>query len=275
MGENSSSQTMIGAFVIGGIILIMASIFFLGADKSVFSSYARVHAHFDNVQGLAEGSVVTVSGVNIGNVENILFLSDSNLLDVVMKVEMRHLHKIKSGSLAEIRTQGALGDKFIYIIPGDPRQKTIHDGDRIEVAKATDIFGIFADRGKETERVFDIINEIYKMTKSINTENRIDRILNNLNTTSANLNLASVEMKKLASSMNDEEMQGRLKSSVRHFEKIISKIDRGEGTMGALINDSSLHEQLKSFLGANPRKQQLRSVLRTSIQNNDKDDDDK
>ncbi len=271
MGETSASQTTIGAFVLGGIILIMASIFFLGADKSVFSTYARIHAHFDTVQGLAEGSVVTISGVNIGNIEQINFLSESNQLDVVMKVENRYLDKLKKGSLAEIRTQGALGDKFIYIIPGDPKEEAIKDGERLEVAKATDIMGIFSERGKETERVFDIINEIYKMTKTINAENRIDRILNNLTTTSNNLNLASSQMHQLASNLNDQEVQTKFKSSVKHLEQIMTKIDRGEGTLGALINDSSLHEQLKTFLGTNPRKQQLRSVLRTSIQKNDAD----
>lgn len=274
MGENTASHTTIGAFVVGGIILIMASIFFLGADKSVFSSFAQVHAHFDNVQGLAEGSVVTISGVNIGNVEKILFLPDSNLLDVIMKVETRYLDKLKVGSLAEIRTQGALGDKFIYIIPGDPKQETIKHGERIEVAKATDIIGIFSERGKETERVFDIIHEIYKMTKAINSENRVERILHNLTMTSNNLSLASVELKKISMTLNDEEIQGKMKSSVQHLEKIMSKIDRGDGTLGALINDSSLHEQLKAFLGSSPRKQQLRSVLRTSIQKNDRDNND-
>lgn len=274
MGENTASHTTIGAFVLGGIIVIMVSIFFLGADKSIFSSYAQVHAHFDNVQGLAEGSVVTISGVNIGNVEQILFLPDSNLLDVIMKVETRYLEKLKVGSMAEIRTQGALGDKFIYIIPGDPKQANIQHGDRIEVAKATDIIGIFSERGKETERVFDIINEIYKMTKSINSENRVERILNNLTMASNNLSLASVEMKKIASSINDEDIQGKVKNSVAHLEKIMTKIDRGDGTLGALINDSSLHEQLKAFLGSSPRKQQLRSVLRTSIQKNDRESND-
>ena len=271
MGETSTNQTTIGAFVLGGIILIMASIFFLGADKSVFSTYAHIHAHFETVQGLAEGSVVTISGVNIGNVEKINFLPESNHLDVIMKVENRYLDQLKTGSLAEIRTQGALGDKFIYIIPGDPRQQAVKDGDRIEVAKATDIMGIFSERGKDTERIFDIINEIYKMTKTINTDNRVDRILNNLTVTSNNLNLASSEMHKLAVNLNDNDTQAKFKSSVKHFEKIMSKIDGGEGTLGALINDSSLHEQLKSFLGANPRKQQLRSVLRNSIQKNDSD----
>lgn len=271
MGENSASQTTIGAFVIGGIILILASIFFLGADKSVFSTYARIHAHFENVQGLAEGSVVTISGVNIGNVEKILFLSDSNDLDVVMKIENRSLHKLKKGSLAEIRTQGALGDKFIYIIPGDPKQEGVKNGDRIEVEKATDILGIFAERGKDTERVFDIINEIYKMTKAINADNRIAHIMDNLSTATSNLSQTSVDMKKLSANLNNEELQGKIKSSVKHLDHILAKVDQGEGTLGALINDASLHEQLKSFLGANPRKQQLRSVLRNSIQKNDHD----
>jgi phospholipid/cholesterol/gamma-HCH transport system substrate-binding protein len=46
----------------------------------------------------------------------------------------------------------------------------------------------------------------------------------------------------------------------------MGKLDRGEGTLGALINDPSVHNQLKAMLGGSPRKNHVKSLLRTSIE---------
>lgn len=267
MQEN---QFKIGIFVGLGLILIMASIFFLGADKSVFSSYGRVFTHFSNVQGLYDGSVVSLSGIEIGNVEKIFFEPSSNKLKVQMKIETKYLPRITSGTRAEINTQGALGDKYVHLIPGDAEGEGSSDGATIESTEGNGILDVISSRGKETERVFDIINETHKMIKSLNHENKIGKIVDHLQSTSANLNSASFEMKKFTSTINDDDSQKRLKASLLHFESILSKVDKGEGTLGALINDPALHERLKGILGADQRKSHVRSLLRTSIQGTDK-----
>ncbi|HEY1080456.1 MAG TPA: MCE family protein, partial [Bdellovibrio sp.] len=119
MESNVSTQMKVGIFIAAGTLLILGSIFFLGADKALFTSYVRIHAHFEQVQGLSEGSVVSLSGVTVGNVEQITFLSEKNALDVKMRINENFIHKIRQGSEVEIRTQGALGDKFVFIIPSD------------------------------------------------------------------------------------------------------------------------------------------------------------
>jgi len=148
----------VGAFVFIGLIVILGSIFLLGANKSLFTKHARLNATFDQVQGLARGSVISLSGVTIGNIEEIDFIDGG--LNVVMKIETEFLSRIPKGSQVEIKTQGALGDKFIYIIPNTTAKENVSDGDRLEAAKSGDIFNVIAERGKDTEKIFDIINEV-------------------------------------------------------------------------------------------------------------------
>ena len=50
------------------------------------------------------------------------------------------------------------------------------------------------------------------------------------------------------------------------LDKILSKIDRGEGTLGALVNDPTLHESLKSALGVNQRRKTMKTIIRSSIE---------
>ena len=51
---------------------------------------------------------------------------------------------------------------------------------------------------------------------------------------------------------------------------VMEKIDSGKGTLGALINDPSLHQNLKSVLGGSQRNRYMKEMARESIQNVDK-----
>ncbi|MBK9323171.1 MAG: MCE family protein [Bdellovibrionaceae bacterium] len=262
MESNTKIQFKIGIFLTSGLFLILGSIFMLGADRAFFKSYVTLHAHFDQVQGLAEGSVVSFAGITIGNVRKIQIVQGQNLIDAVLDVDKDYIARITKGSKVEIRTQGALGDKFIYIIPGPLDGSPLQDNATIEVAKATDFIGIISERGTEAEKIFDIINEMHKFTKTLNAENRTGKILINLESTTAKIDKAAGATMRLAEELNS----GKLKSSMEHLNSVAAKLDSGQGTLGALINDSSLHDQLKSLLGATPRKSAMKTLLRTSIE---------
>lgn len=265
MESSVKTQIKVGAFLIGALAVILISIFMIGGDKSLFTGRIRLHAHFETVQGLAEGSVVSLSGVTIGNVERIDFIPEQNKLDVVMVVDKRFGPRVTRDAQVEIRTQGALGDKYIFVIAGDPKGQPVHDGDLIAVAESADILGMLSARGKETAKVFDIINELYKMTKTINGEGRLEKVMGNMAAASNDLRAVTADARKVTSGLADVNT-AKLKSSVDRMDSIVSKIDRGEGTLGALINDPSLHEQLRAFLGASPRRQHLKNMLRTSVE---------
>ena len=268
MESNVSTQMKVGIFIAAGTLLILGSIFFLGADKALFTTYVRIHAHFEQVQGLSEGSVVSLSGVTVGHVEKITFMSEKNALDVKMRINENFIHKIREGSEVEIRTQGALGDKFVFIIPAaDQKGEIVKEGDVLEVAKASDLLGIIGERGKEADKLFDIIDELHKITKSVNAENRLGKIMGNLETASTHLSKTSKEAQAFVAQINEKDGGGKLSKSIDKLDSILTKIDKGQGTLGALINDPSVHNQLKSMLGGPAsRKNNIKTLLRTSIE---------
>lgn len=271
MEHSFKTNLKVGIFVFSGLVVILTTIFLLGADKALFTRHARLHSHFDQVQGLARGSIVSLSGVVVGNIEKIDFVPENKSLDVTMKIEVEFLPRIPKASQVEIRTQGALGDKFIYIIPGDTQSGVVKDGDNLEVAKATDILNILSDRGKDTEKIFDIINEMLILAKTINADNKVGKIIENLNQASINLSKVSAQAKDFTAQANFGVSGEKFASSMNHLDRIVTKIDKGQGTLGALINDSSLHDQLKSFLGGAQRRDQVKSIMRTSIEKAEKD----
>lgn len=265
MEATTSTRLKVGLFVVIGVFITMVSIFMIGGESSMFRAQIRLNAVFDQVQGLAAGSVVSLSGVNIGNIETIKFLPDSNRLNVVMTVDRELVQRVTKGSTVEIRTQGALGDKYIYVIPGDPKAPPLADGDVLEAAPATDLLGIFAERGQETEKVFDIINSVDRLTRKLADDQRLDRLIGNLSEASSHLRVASANAEKFSNELGATS-GAKIAGSLDRIDRVLTKIDEGRGTLGALVNDPTLHEQLKSLLGTSSRRQHLKSMIRTTIE---------
>lgn len=58
-----------------------------------------------------------------------------------------------------------------------------------------------------------------------------------------------------------------------NMRSVMERIDRGEGTVGALINDPAVYDDLRSLLGGAKRNRILRGVIRHTIDKNEKIDD--
>ena len=112
------TQIKVGIFLAAGIAVLLVTIFMLGSNKSMFQEVVELRSYFDSVQGLNKGAVVSLAGVKVGNIEEMKFDEKRNLVEIISIIDAGFKNKIKKDSRIEIRTQGALGDKFLYITPG-------------------------------------------------------------------------------------------------------------------------------------------------------------
>lgn len=255
----------VGAFILSGFILMIWIIFAISGESSFFIKYKTYQIKFQQVQGLNQGSIVSVNGIKVGNVKSI-DLDNNNDVIVTVNVQNEFSNKITQGSLAEIRTQGALGDKFVFIMPGPLQNPALPENSMIETKLSPDFINILSEKGGEAGKIFDIISDVHKIIRSFSQDQRTDKILNNLTSATGNLNENMIEMKKLLVQIKGENPNNNnVQTAIVKMNSILEKIDKGEGTLGALINDPALHEQLKALLGANQRNQNLKSLIRSSI----------
>lgn len=264
MENNFKSQIKTGAFVLFGLALTMFSVFMVGGD-SIFKSYTYLYVDFEQVTGLNSGSVVSLSGLNVGNVEGIEFKENERKLRVKLKVDSAYLGRVTKDSLAEVRTQGALGDKYVYISPGTPGQPAAQAGDVIMAAPTNDILALISEKGKEIEKLFKIISDVEKVTTSLTKEDRMELLMANLTDASQSLKTVAQDSKDMVRDLKGNVIQP-VKISAERLERILAKIDRGDGSLGALINDPSLHRSLKQMLGGSEKSNAMKSILRNSIE---------
>ena len=223
-----------GIFVAIGLLAIMVSIIVLGGDQFLFRSTSTLRARFPQVQGLAKGSIVSLAGVPVGNINKLYFVEGVTDIEIEMDINRDHFTRITTGSLASVKTQGALGDKYIYITPGAPEAEVLKSGALIATDQQKDLIDIIAARGAELGNVIEVVKEARDLLRSINEGGKSAQVMTNMLNATNNMN-------KMLSDVRSE--------TLPKMNRILTKIDEGQGTLGQLINDPSLHKKMKSFVG--------------------------
>jgi phospholipid/cholesterol/gamma-HCH transport system substrate-binding protein len=105
--------------VMGAVVLVIAAVFlfFAYSTSQVHSvSGYTLTAKFNKIDGIRDGGDVRISGIKVGSILS-LTLDPTNYLAIV-KMSLDPTVKVPSDSVAEILSNGLLGDKFLALVPG-------------------------------------------------------------------------------------------------------------------------------------------------------------
>jgi phospholipid/cholesterol/gamma-HCH transport system substrate-binding protein len=147
-----TQETVVGIFVVIGLIAIAYMTVKLGNVGFLGESSYTLYAKFNKVTGLKVGNPVSMFGLNIGRVESFKLDQDDQLVIVDFKID--NGIKIYDDAIASIKTEGLIGDKFISIDAGGSGD-LLKNGDTItDTESPTDIMDLvskyaFGDVGGE------------------------------------------------------------------------------------------------------------------------------
>ncbi len=245
----------LGLFVVGGLTLFVLTIFIIGKQKNLFNPVFKLTSNFSNVSGLQVGNNIRFSGINVGSVDNITIINDSTVkVDLTIKTDVWQF--IKSDCKVTLGSDGIIGDKLIIILPGSSDAPLAKEGQSLESIQTIEKSAIMARLDATTANVEDISKQINSITDHINTGNgtlnmliRDSILANNLNQTVANLNKFSKGL------IGSDVVMASLKVTASNAEDISNqlalimyKINKGDGTLGRLIQDSTIAENLNQTI---------------------------
>jgi phospholipid/cholesterol/gamma-HCH transport system substrate-binding protein len=126
---------MVGMFVAAGI----AALFMLAMKVSNLSTYGGdegyvISASFDNIGGLKVRSLVSASGVRVGQVVSIEYDSDGYEAHVTMSIDPQY-DKFPIDTAASIMTSGLLGEQYVGLQPG-AEEEYLKAGSKIELTQS-------------------------------------------------------------------------------------------------------------------------------------------
>lgn len=265
--EKSVIEHRVGLFVIIGLFLLGLSLFLLGEDNTLVTTHYRLSVKLPEVQGLRAGSIVSLSGIKVGNIDKIEFSEKDNALIVRLSINEKFRERIREGSTASVRTQGALGDRYIFIEPSGIENPVLKEDGMLVSEAAGDLLSALEGKGGDIEKVFEILNEFHLLLKRINDQGRSEKLMSNLVESSQNMREMLNQTKALMLDIRGNMPENKeLRKSVASLASILKKVDSGDGTLGALINDPTLHNRLKSILGGSPRSKHFKNLIRETIQ---------
>jgi paraquat-inducible protein B len=232
-----ANPTVIGAFVVGAVILAVTAILLLGSGD-LFVQKPRFVLYFNgSVKGLNVGSPVTFRGVNVGTVTNIQLVMGMSKADIRIPVTIeinpenflvsQHMIKempkslketlgtqINAGLRAQLQLQSLLtGQLFI--------QLDFYPGTRVEL--------VGNDRYPE---IPTIPTPIEKITKKLE-DFPVEQVMNNIISTSQGLN-------KLVNSPE-------LHQSIQSLKEILENLERLVRSPELQKSVNSLHSALDDF----------------------------
>ena len=113
---NSRIEILVGIFLVIGFCAFGWLSLRLG-EVTLFSegkTYS-LEAAFNNVSGLKTGAEIQISGVSVGTVKQIRLDEDNMAL---VRMQLNRKVRLPKDSMASIKTQGIIGDKYIQITLG-------------------------------------------------------------------------------------------------------------------------------------------------------------
>lgn len=231
MNKESGYQWKLGMFVIIGLVLFVTTIYFVGKQKNLFGATFELNSKFNSVNGLEVGNNVRFSGINIGTVEEIEFLTDTSVvIKLVIKEEVRKY--IKKDAIASISSDGLMGDKVLIISSGKNSKVIVEDNDNIASKQAIEMDDLMVSVKKSVDNAGIITAQLAQFSYSMN---------NGKGTLSK---LVSDE--EFGNSIKN--MVSNLEKSSSEFEKFTIKMNNGKGALSKLVSDEKMGRMIDSTL---------------------------
>ncbi|MFV8345794.1 MlaD family protein [Flavobacterium sp. ZB4P13] len=231
MNTESGYQWKLGMFVTIGLVLFVTTIYFVGKQKNLFGSTFELNSKFNSVNGLEVGNNVRFSGINIGTVEEIEFLTDTSVvIKLVIKEKVRKY--IKKDAIASINSDGLMGDKVLTISSGKNSKIIVEDNDNIASKQAIEMDDLMVSVKKSVDNASVITAQLAQFSYK----------MNNGNGTLSKL----VSDEEFGNSIKN--MVANLENSSSEFKKFTVKMNNGKGALSKLVSDEKMGQMIDSTL---------------------------
>jgi phospholipid/cholesterol/gamma-HCH transport system substrate-binding protein len=281
-------EVLVGIFTTAAVAVAVLGALWLarGGLDAGYPLYSR----FPWGAGLKQGQPVWLVGVTVGFVDKVEFDPEGTL---VATYRIQDEYTVPVGSQATVVANGFFGDVAIALIPIAPNAKGYASGDTVPVGPAAmGIAGLTARADTITRGVNDILGSarqqlvdsggIAEIRRTLEASNRLVGQLGQIaalqsrelqathgGVRSRAAAIDSVQVDSTvralrAASENMATVTNDLKTTSNRLNSVLAKVDSGNGTVGKLMSDPALYNDLRSLLArvdsltadlkANPKK---------------------
>ena len=265
----------VGLLTLAALASVIVMSLKITANKTGFGDYVTYKTVLKDASGIFEKSSIKVAGINAGRIKSIeLNGADGALLTF----EMLEGIKLTSDSRLKIKSVGFLGDKYLDIVLGDQSLERLPENSFIQSQGGDGFEELAKDAGEVLKEVKEIAKTIKESLKDDQGRNVIKDIVANINEMSASLKRITTgnedKINKIVDDINriseqmafesDRNEKGSLMSDLSKIGPILDKVDSaasdlkviiadlkdGKGTVGKLLRDDAVVDQVSQTLSS-------------------------
>jgi len=216
--NNTSQSIRVGLFFCLGLALAWITFESLNGGRLFKKPGYTLVAGFANLKGLKTGDEVRMAGVKVGAVE--LTRLAGHRVEALLAIQPGV--KIPADAVASVEQSSLLGSNYLGVTFGTPGTELLKDGDEISTKATVDMSEVISQLGNLGSKLEQVIGEI---GKSMGTGSEGGGIFQRID--------------KLVTDNGP-----KLTETISNLQDITAKIKTSEGTLGKLINDPKLHDDL-------------------------------
>lgn len=231
----SSSEVKVGAFALGGAVVLAGIITFMGAFSFGKKGY-ELRIDYPQVSGLMPGHVVRYAGVQVGTVKKINVAPDK----VEVIAEINDDIKIPQGALFTIASDGIMGEKFVSVVPpAKPSNSYITEGATLKGTPGGGMDEFFASSGDLVKRMENIASAFENVFGDKEVQESMKSGFKNMNDIAENMNTFTKVMADVAVTNQQDitgmihqinELSQRMNGTAAHIESIMAGVDNNGKT---------------------------------------------
>jgi phospholipid/cholesterol/gamma-HCH transport system substrate-binding protein len=223
MQSNVQQTARVGLFFLLGVALIWVAFETLSDGKVFKNKGYSLIAGYDDLKELKPGDDVRMAGVKVGTVE--VTRLAGRRAEAVLRIEPGV--SIAGDATATILSAGLLGTNYIGIDLGTRGSTPLEPGAEIHTKVTADMNTIMTQIGDLGSKLDGALTSISDAMKGKDGQpgllQKLDKIVGD----------------------NGE----KITATMTNLQQVTDKINKGEGTLGKLINDSTMHDQLLAAVG--------------------------
>lgn len=283
-------ELKVGALFVASFLLVGYMSMKVAKGAGVFASKVKHELVVEDASGIIPNTAVKIAGVKVGIVESVKLKNGKAVLTLALQKGLG----LSTSSYAEFKSDGILGSKHIALHNGKQEDPKLKSGEALKAVASADSMGsVLSEVGQVARSLNEVAQAIKEATVTGTAETPIGRIITNIEILTEDLAEVSSMNKGKINSIIDkldgiagtldtvmgEDSRGRVNEafdnafsglakfdeSLENVRDITDKINKGEGTVGRLINDeetvngiNEAIENLNTLLGG-------ARVLRTSF----------
>ncbi|MBE8949468.1 MAG: MCE family protein [Quinella sp. 3Q1] len=241
-----SVEAKVGAFTVGGLMLLGGAAAGLGDFHIGGSDDYTLYAGFKQVVGLQQQSDVRLSGVLVGKVTQIT----TEGTGVTVTMAINEDAKIPKQSKVMITSSGVMGEKFINFQPKVDNGEYLQNGDYLYGMDEAGMAQMFDGLTKVMDKVELLLNDVHAIIGDETFKKSVVEMSRNMEEASENVNNMTGTFERIAVQNEDifNDMIAQMNSAIAGMNNAMANVEHMTANLDKFAGDPKTVEELKFTL---------------------------